>query len=272
MKNSVKLATTVFLTGTLCITFLAPAFAQNYQSKYTPKYAPANPGYNQGYQQQYPQGYSQGYQSYPQGYNQGYNNMPQLQGRVITIPAGTVLSAATTSTLSSQSLTVGDTVAVRLGSDFYYNGVLIIPGGSSIEGNVVVAERAGLAGKNGKLKIHFTNAVMPNGQRIPVSGKLATDDGTGMISGGTTMGRVGEVVKDTAVGGGLGALAGTILGPLSGGKVGKGAIYGTAIGGGLGLTKSVIDKGNDASIPANSQVNIILDQPATVTPGQNYSY
>ena len=62
------------------------------------------------------------------------------------------------------------------------------------------------------------------------------------------------------------------MGPLSGGKVGKGAVYGTAIGAGLGLTKSLWDRGEAATIPTGTVVNIVLDQQITYTPQQSYQY
>ena len=55
------------------------------------------------------------------------------------------------------------------------------------------------------------------------------------------------------------------MGALSGGKVGKGAAYGTAVGAGVGLAKSLWDKGVDVEIPAGSQIDIVVDQPVTVT-------
>ena len=57
---------------------------------------------------------------------------------------------------------------------------------------------------------------------------------------------------------------GVIMGPLSDGSVGKGAIYGTAIGGGLGIGKALWDKGKEVEINAGDTVNILLNAPVTV--------
>lgn len=303
MKKGLKFATAALLSISFCSSFAMPGFAvsktpytttkkpattqtykpaatttpaatQNYgqYSSYSQNNYPAQ-NYNSDYNQNY--GYSQGYnQGYSQNYNQGYNAnyLPPLQGRVVTVPQGTVITTASTTDISSEYLTVGDTVSVMLGSDFSYNGNTVLPAGSSIEGNIVLAEKAGLAGKNGRIKIKFTNAVTPNGQRIPVSGKIATDDNSGILAGGTTTDRMMGVAKNVAIGSATGAVLGTIMGPLSGGKVGKGAVYGTAVLGGLGLAKSVVDRGVDAIIPANSRIDIQLEQPMTINPSVQGNY
>ena len=54
------------------------------------------------------------------------------------------------------------------------------------------------------------------------------------------------------------------MGALSKSNVGKGAIYGTAIGAGMGLIKGGAQKGENVIIPANSQISIYFDQPITM--------
>lgn len=256
MRKGLKLTLAVLIASS----FVTSAFAQTKPVSTTPVRVNSYPNY------------SQNYQPYTPTYSNQYNYMPPLQGRVVTIPAGSTLAANTVSTISSEYLTVGDTVNVSLGSDFYAGGSIALPAGSTVEGNVVLAEKAGRTGKNAKLKIKFTSVITPSGQRIPISGKIKTNDETGILLGGTTAGRVGDAAKNAAVGAGVGALMGTIMGPLSGGKVGKGAVYGTAVGGGLGLGKALIDKGGPVEIPAGSPVNIVLDQPATISPVQAPGY
>jgi|GEM_PF-1052381 len=213
-------------------------------------------------------------------------NLPPLQGRVVTVPPGTMLPGATTNrTLSSKNLRTGDRVSVLMNSPFYYNGTMVLPAGTSITGTVVMAESAGRAGKNGKLMVVFNQATTPSGQTVGLSGKIATDDGSGILKGGTGMDRAKEVVKDTAVGSGIGALLGTIFGAVSGGSSGKGAAIGTAIGGGTGVAKTIYDKGRDVVIEAGEKLDIILDselrtgseqdgasQLPSVSPNNNYNY
>lgn len=189
-----------------------------------------------------------------------------LQGKVVYVPSGVSFPATATMELSSESLGLGQSVCIALSQDFYYNNTLIAPIGSSVNGTVIQVKKAGRAGINGQLMVKFTNIITPYGQMIPISGKIQTDDGTGIIKGGTKMDSAKDYAKDIAVGSAAGAVAGVIMGPLSGGKVGKGAAYGTAVGAGLGVAKSIWDKGTPASIPAGTVINIVLDQQITFTP------
>ena len=195
-----------------------------------------------------------------------------LQGSVVYVPSGTVFPATATMEISSENLTLGQNVCVAISQNFYHNNNLIAPIGSSVNGTVVHVKNAGHAGTNGQIMVKFTNIVTPYGQMIPISAKIQTDDGTGVLKGGTKMDSAADYAKDIAVGTAAGAVAGVIMGPVSGGKAGKGAVYGTAIGAGLGLAKSLWDKGEPARIPVGTVINIELDQQITYTPQQSYQY
>jgi len=265
MKRGLKSLTAKCLASLVLVSAIGPAFAQNYNYiKPAQKTAPkSNYNYNSGY-------------SAP-NYQNGYN-LPPLQGSVTTVPAGSVINGlAPSSAISTQYLTAGDPVVFTLNQPYYFNGVAVLPAGTSIQGNAVIAQKAGYAGGYGKLKIMFNNANLPNGQRIPISGKLLTNDGTGVLMGGTTGGRVMDAGKNAAIGAGSGALLGLIASAISGGKKGKGTAIMTGVGAGAGLLKSGIDKGNDVYLEAGQPVDIILDQPLTVSGSSakynnNYNY
>ena len=198
--------------------------------------------------------------------------MQPLQGKVVYVPSGTAFPATATMELSSENLSLGQSVCIALSNNFYYNNTLIAPIGSSVNGTVIQVKKAGRAGINGQLMVKFTNIVTPYGQMIPISGKIQTEDGTGLLKGGTKMDSAKDYAKDIAVGIAAAAVAGVIMWPFSGGKVGKGAAYGTAVGAGAGLAKSLWDKGEPATIPAGTAINIVLDQQITFTPQQSYQY
>jgi len=115
------------------------------------------------------------------------------------------------------------------------------------------------------MQIRFTMIRTPYNNTIPISAVIATNDNSGVLKGGTKKDAAKEYVKDAAIGSAAGAVLGTAMGPLSGGSVGKGAVYGTALGGGIGLAKAVANKGDDITVPANSKVNILFDQPITLS-------
>ena len=189
-----------------------------------------------------------------------------LKGSVVTVPAGQNITTVVTTPISSAHMSVGQNVTLALGSDFYFNGNLIAPAGSSVVGTVIEASSAKHGSLNGKLLIRFTQIVTPYGVQIPISAVIKTDDNTGVLVGGTKMDVVKNYGKDIAIGSAAGALAGVIVSPLAGGNIGTGTALATAVGAGGGLVKSIWDKGNDVVIPANSSIQLVLTQPITVNP------
>jgi hypothetical protein len=189
-----------------------------------------------------------------------------LKGRVVTVPAGIDFKAVVTTPVTSETAIVGQTVYLALGSDFYYNGNVIAPSGSSILGSVIEVSKAKHGSMNGKLTLRFTQITTPNGTVIPISAVIKTDDNTGVLVGGTALDVSKDYAKDIAVGAGAGALTGVIISPLAGGSIGRGTALSTAVGAGGGLVKSIWDKGGDVSIPANAAVELMLTQPITVNP------
>ena len=197
---------------------------------------------------------------------QTINGNKTLKGSVVTVPAGQNISAVVTSPISSANLTTGENVTLALGSDFYYNGNLIAPAGSSITGTAIEVSKAKHGSMNGKLLVRFTQITTPYGIQIPISAVIKTNDNTGVLVGGTKTDVVLDYGKDVAVGAGAGALAGVLISPLASGNIGKGTALATAVGAGGGLVKSIWDKGNDVEIPANSAIQLVLTQPITVNP------
>lgn len=189
-----------------------------------------------------------------------------LRGSVVTVPAGQSMPAVVTMPLSSANLTLGQTVNIALGSDFYYNNNLIAPAGSTVSGTVLEVSKAKRGSMNGKLMLRFTQIITPYGIQVPISAIVKTDDNSGRLIGGTKMDVAKDYAKDLTVGAGAGAVSGVVFGALAGGDIGKGAALGTAVGAGGGLIKSVWDKGDDVVIPANSNIELVLTQPITVNP------
>lgn len=213
------------------------------------------------------------YQTQGYGNNQyqgGYYNTNQLQGNVVMVPANTSFQATTMSAISSETAKVGDSVSMYLSSDFYYGNKLIAAAGSKLNGTVLQAKKGGLGNRNGKLQIKFTNIVTPYGQMIPISATIRTDDSTGVLTAGTAKDVAKEYTKDAAIGAALGAALGTAMGALSSGSVGKGAIYGTALGGGMGLASNVTQRGGNVEIPQGASLDIVTDQPITISINNPY--
>lgn len=193
-------------------------------------------------------------------------NSTTLKGRVVTVPAGETFRAVMTTPVNSETAVTGQVVTMATGSDFYYNNHLIAPAGSTVSGTVIDVSKAKHGSLNGKLSIRFTEIITPNGQTIPISAVIKTEDNSGTLVGGTKMDVTKNYAKDLAVGAGAGALAGVIISPLAGGSIGRGTALATAVGAGGGLAKSIWDKGNDVDIPVHALLELVLTQPITVNP------
>lgn len=225
---------------------------------------------------QYQQNAVPGQPQYQGSYYPGpvqYSGQQTLKGRVVTVPPGVQFPAVVSTPISSEYLTMGQTVAVTLCSDFYYNSSLIAPAGSTVMGTVVQVTKAKHGTINGSLRLRFTEITTPYGTRIPISAGIKTDDGTGILRGGTKMDTTKEYAKDIAVGSAVGALGGLVASAISRGSVGKGTAIMTGVGAAGGLAKSLYDKGVDVTIPSNSTIQLQIDQPITVNPSaSNYDY
>jgi len=201
-----------------------------------------------------------------------YNNSQPLRGSVITVPAGSTFAATLTSELSSSTASIGQNISLILGSDFYCGNKLVAPAGSTVLGTVTSASSAKFGSRNGKLSVRFNQITTPYGSQIPISAVIKTDDNSGVLVGGTKMDVTKDYAKDMVVGSAAGALSGLVFGALAGGdKLGRGVALGTAVGAGGGLVKSTVDKGQDVVIPANSNIQLYLTQPITVS-ASNYSF
>lgn len=210
-------------------------------------------------------------------YNSGYTQQPlqypknnTLQGSVVMVPAGANINAVLSTPISSEYSTVGQSVNLALCDDFYYDGRLIAPAGSTIMGTVIEASRAKRGGINGRLCIRFNQIYTPYGTQIPISAVVKTEDSSGVLIGGTKLDVTKEYAKDVAAGSAAGALSGLVFGALAGGDLGRGTALGTAVGAGSGLIKSVWDKGKEVEIPTNAAIDIILTQPITVSTSSPY--
>ena len=202
-----------------------------------------------------PQNYAYAPQSYSQGYQQ-----PVLQGQVSFVPAGTPVSVIVSEALGSEISSVGQTFNATLSGPIYAGNQLVAGPGSTVQGQIVAVESAARAGKPGSIDIRLTSVITPDGRRYPLSAKV--DSNTFSLS--ADGGRVGTLVKGTAIGAGAGALSGLVGSAISGGAKGKGAAIGTGIGAGIGLLGGAIKKGEEFIMKSGTQVPFVLDQPLQV--------
>jgi len=210
------------------------------------------------------------------------SSQQQLQGRVTYAPVGTTLDASLTSPIDSSLSKPGDLFNAKLNAPLYLGSDLVLPGGTSLEGQVASADKAGLAGTNGKMTLRLISAVTPDGIRYPLSAtvtanqeKAIHENKQGDLTGRTTSSSVKSGIIRTGLWTAGGTLLGVCFAPIVGGAVGAGAIVGVATGGAVGLGSNLWRKGKDVKIPSGTRLQFALDQPMSLTamasaPGSTY--
>jgi hypothetical protein len=270
------------LSGDYASSAPAVAAAAPPQQNYAPQGAPqGQPEYFGSQQQQPPQGGPTQYGSSasynyaaPQG-STGYNPPPRgyRQGRVAYAPAGLVIPAMLNTSIATQVARPGDMIQAGI-SQAVILGDSQIPAGSVLIGQVSEAKKGGYLGMSGRLEIQFNRLRTPDGNETPIVahivggiGKYDDKDGNGELVGETWKGKTVQAVGRGAVGAGVGAALGTAVGAIAGGRggVGRGAWSGTAIGGGVGVTQSLLlRKGKDVTIPSGTPLQVQLDAPSSI--------
>lgn len=210
--------------------------------------------------------------------SQTYNGQ-QLQGRVTFVPAGTTVDAELTSPIDSAVARAGDLFSAKLSQPLYLGNDLVLPGGTTLEGQVTAADKGGLAGTNGKMGLRLIGAVTPDGIRYPLSAIVTEkqdpnvhQNKQGTLTGRTTSSSIKSGALRTAMWTGGGTLLGICFAPIVGGAVGAGAIAGVATGGGVGLASNLWRKGKEVKVPSGTRIQFALDQPMSLTPNLAAGY
>lgn len=176
-----------------------------------------------------------------------YYNTPT---QPIVVPPGTLLRVRLDQPLDTAHLQNGTVFQATNAVDVFEHGILAIPRGAALTGQVVEAKEGGKLGGSAILRLQLTNVNLA-GKIFP----LATD-----VWSSRGPNKAGYTASNTA--------GGAILGALIGGLVGRGA--GAAIGAGVGaaggLAASSATNGPRVYLPVESQVDFHLTTAATVQP------
>jgi len=212
--------------------------------------APYQPGNQPGNQP----GYQQGYPPAPRG---NYNPQPIQpaqspdQPRVpVTLAKGTLLKVRTSEPLGSKKAKPGTPIDFTIVRDVYAGGVVAIPRGATIHGEVIDVRQAGALGGSPELALKLDTLDLGGTSYELVSDPFSVK---GPNKAGRTVGN---------------AFGGAILGAIIGGAIGGGG--GAAIGAGAGAVggtaASAATPGPQVWIPAEALMDFHLNAPITVTP------
>lgn len=199
---------------------------------------------------------------YYNGNNYGYNNTT-LQGRLVSIPKGTLLTLHTDQPITSYAAHVGDPITATLENDVYVNDAVAIPAGSQVLGQVANVDSASHLGKHGSIDVRFDSIKMPDGRVVAINAHIVTKDQTGVLKGNTYAMDISKGVGIAAGGTAVGTLMGTAAGGLLG-SVGTGALFGLGVGALGGMGYALARKGKDVVVPAGSRLSVMVDTPVTI--------
>lgn len=114
------------------------------------------------------------------------------QKNAINIPATSSFVVQIQSSLNSETINAGDTIAATLKSDWTHNGLVIAPQGSILYGEITQAQKADKYYKDGSFAITFNEILTPKGKRINVK--------TNTIALGIKSARVPSIVVSVVAG------------------------------------------------------------------------
>jgi BON domain len=205
------------------------------------------PPYTQGQAAppQYPQG------QYPQSQYPQNQYPQQAPSGPVQLPQGTILRVRLTQPLDSKSSGIGTMFEVSSASDIYVGGVLAVPSGALLRGQVVdVRSVKGGLGGNSSMSLQL-NSIELEGRSYPLASDVWVGNGPG--KGGYSAGNM--------VGG---ATIGAVIGGIAGG--GAGAAIGATIGGATGAIASSASSGPRVILPPETVLTFHLAAPIEVVP------
>jgi hypothetical protein len=173
---------------------------------------------------------------------------PPPAPKAIVIPAGARVSVRTTTALSSNTVSTGETFSGSLNEPILSEGKIVVPKGASVEGLIAESDDGGRVKGVASLSLRLTR--IQNGAKwVPVQSSLYTKAAPASK-------------KNDAVKVGIGAGIGAAIGAIAGG--GKGAAIGAASGGGAGTAVVLATRGKPAVVGAESVVSFRLTAAVTI--------
>src|SRR6202041_3422263 len=177
----------------------------------------------------------------------------------IMVPSGTHIPLVRHNAISTRSARPGDPVYFETLFPVMIDGHVVIPAGSYMSGEVTEANPAGGVKGRAELGIKLTTIILPNSYMVDLnavpsnagSGGSETVNNEGKVVGDTDKASdAGTVIKSTAAGAGIGAIAGSA----------RGAGIGAGVGAAAGLGAVLLSRGPDAELPRGSTLEVVIDR------------
>lgn len=167
------------------------------------------------------------------------------QQRMVNVPAGTRVLVRMNEAVDSSRSRAGSIFTATLQTNLTVGNDVVAPAGSRVHGRVTQASGGGRAAGRSGLQLELTDIIV-NGTAFPILTGEYSVQGSNALGG---------TARRTAMGAGLGTAIGAIAG-----SAGRGAAIG-ALGGGAA---SVVTRGEQINIPAETILEFRLQQPASL--------
>jgi hypothetical protein len=161
----------------------------------------------------------------------------QTQEGSASIPAGTTLNVRMIDELDTGKTQKGDSFRASLDRPVVVGGQTLAPKDAPVRGTVTDVVSSGRLKRPASLTLKLTQVTLSNGRMVPVETSPYTLDGKS------------HNVRNAALIGG-GAAAGAVLGGVAAGK--KGAIIGSAVGGGAGVATAYLTGKQEIVVPSET--------------------
>src|SRR5690349_18877660 len=188
---------------------------------------------------------------------------------VLTVPTGTQIPLKLSQGISTKNAKVGDPVYAETVFPITQNDRILIPAGTYVQGRITEIHRAGRVKGRAEFLMHFTTMIFKNGYTVmlpaavegmPGAEQQKIKDKEGTIQQEGTKGKDLETVgKVAGAGAGVGSIAGRSL---------KGAGIGGAAGAAAGLGYVLLTRGPDVTLPAGTNVEMVLQRPLVLQEGK----
>lgn len=198
--------------------------------------------------------------SAPASRNQALNG----EEATLIIPEGTHLMMRTTSPLHTTSATAGSGVYLETSYPVIDKDQVVIPEHTRVRGIIEKERRPGRTKGRARMRIRFTQLILPNNRVYLITGNLQSLPGSSTersADGAGTLEPVDQIDPDvhTVVGA---AIPGALIGALAHGASGAGG--GAAIGAAVGIAKVLFERGDSIHLPVGTTVEMVLQRPLTI--------
>ncbi len=183
----------------------------------------------------------------------------------ITLPAGTQIPLKLAQGITTKNAKPGDAVYAETVFPITQDDRVVIPAGTYVQGRISEVKRPGRVKGRAEFLMHFTTLVFHSGytvmlpgavENMPGAEKQTVKDPEGTIQQAGNKGHDAGTVAQTA---GAGATVGAIAG-----RDMKGVGIGGAAGAAAGLAAVLLSRGPEATLPAGTSVQMVLQRPLTL--------